>query len=58
MITQVLPKKADWIKQKCVSFDPVKNKVFIEDGSDINYKYLVVAMGIQLNYNKVCDGQI
>lgn len=50
---QVLPKKADWIKQSCVSFDPENNKIQTDDGKFISYKYLIVAMGIQLNYNAV-----
>ena len=50
---QVLPEKADWIQSKVTSFRPDQNKVITEDGSEINYEYLVVAMGLQLNYNKV-----
>lgn len=52
-MSKVLPKKADWIKQRCVEFDPDKNTVTTEDGKKINYKYLVVALGIQLNYDKI-----
>lgn len=50
---QVLPKKADWIKQRVVSFDPANNKVMTDDGQEINYQYLVVALGLQLNFSKV-----
>ncbi|CAL4164288.1 unnamed protein product, partial [Meganyctiphanes norvegica] len=52
-MADVLPKKADWIKQKVTDFDPQNNKVTTEDGQDIHYEYLVVALGIQLNYNVV-----
>lgn len=50
---QVLPKKADWIKQRAVGFDPHNNKVMTEDGQEVNYEFLVVALGLQLNYNQV-----
>eukprot|EP00096_Caligus_rogercresseyi_P012124 TRINITY_DN4994_c0_g1_i1.p1 TRINITY_DN4994_c0_g1~~TRINITY_DN4994_c0_g1_i1.p1 ORF type:complete len:434 (-),score=68.13 TRINITY_DN4994_c0_g1_i1:126-1427(-) len=52
-MSTVLPKKADWIQQKAMNFKPEENKVVIEDGTEIEYEYLVVAMGIQLNYNKI-----
>lgn len=53
LMGDVLPKKADWIKQKVTSFDPSNNCVITEDGQDIHYEYLVVALGIQINYNVV-----
>ncbi|XP_013409111.1 sulfide:quinone oxidoreductase, mitochondrial [Lingula anatina] len=49
----VLPKQCDWIKQKAASFDPHKCTVTTDNGDEIKYQYLVVAMGIQLNYNKI-----
>ncbi|XP_047501361.1 sulfide:quinone oxidoreductase, mitochondrial-like [Penaeus chinensis] len=52
-MSKVLPKKADWIKQRVVAFDPANNKVMTDDGQEINYQYLVVALGLQLNYNKI-----
>ncbi|XP_064107561.1 sulfide:quinone oxidoreductase, mitochondrial-like [Macrobrachium nipponense] len=52
-MSEVLPKKADWIKEKVVSFDPHNNKVITNDGQEINYEYLVVALGIQLNFDKI-----
>nr|XP_040582094.1 sulfide:quinone oxidoreductase, mitochondrial-like isoform X2 [Lepeophtheirus salmonis] len=52
-MASVLPKNADWIKQKVTGFKPDKNIVITQDGSEIEYEYLVVAMGIQLNYDKI-----
>lgn len=49
----VLPKSADWIKQSVASFDPDNNKVTTDNGDVISYEFLVVAMGLQLNYNQV-----
>ncbi|XP_071518937.1 sulfide:quinone oxidoreductase, mitochondrial isoform X2 [Panulirus ornatus] len=52
-MSKVLPKNAEWIKQRVVSFDPNNNKVMTEDGQEISYEYLVVALGIQLNYDQI-----
>ena len=49
----MLPKKAEWIKQGVVSFDPENCKLTTTEGDEISYEYLVVAMGLQLNYNQV-----
>lgn len=49
----VLPKSADWIKQSVASFDPENSKVITDIGDVISYEFLVVAMGLQLNYNLV-----
>eukprot|EP00095_Tigriopus_kingsejongensis_P008451 maker-scaffold18_size714446-snap-gene-1.15 protein:Tk08451 transcript:maker-scaffold18_size714446-snap-gene-1.15-mRNA-1 annotation:"sulfide:quinone mitochondrial precursor" len=49
----VLPKKADWIKDKAMTFDPDNCKVTTQNGDVISYEYLVVAMGLQLNYDQV-----
>ncbi|KAL7641001.1 UNVERIFIED_CONTAM: hypothetical protein RMT77_008138 [Armadillidium vulgare] len=47
---EVLPKKADWIKQKVVGFKPEENKVVLEDQSEVGYDFLIVSLGLQLNY--------
>ena len=49
----MLPKDAEWIKQSVVSFDPDHNKLTTSEGDEISYEFLVVAMGLQLNYNEV-----
>ena len=49
----VLPKNADWIKSKVVSFDPDQSKLSTSEGDDISYEYLVIAMGMQLRYEDV-----
>ncbi|CAG5131911.1 unnamed protein product [Candidula unifasciata] len=50
---EVLPKTCDWIKEKAVTFNPKENYIVLESGAKIEYQYLVVAMGIQLDYDKV-----
>jgi sulfide:quinone oxidoreductase len=49
----VMPKGVNWIKKRITSFTPDKNAIQTEDGSEINYDYLVVAPGIQLNWHEI-----
>ena len=49
----VLPSKAQWIKDRVVVFHPQQNQLVTASGEEIDYEYLVVAMGLQLDYNKV-----
>lgn len=49
----VLPSKAEWIKDKVVGFDPDNSKVMTQNGDEISYEFLVVAMGLQLNFDLV-----
>ncbi|XP_033725410.1 sulfide:quinone oxidoreductase, mitochondrial-like [Pecten maximus] len=49
----VLPAKCDWIESKAVKFDPVNQKVTTASGEEVGYDYLVVAMGLQLNFDKI-----
>ena len=49
----VLPKQAKWLKTKAVSFDSENNKVVTENGDEISYEYLVIAMGLSLDYGQV-----
>ncbi|CAG0888951.1 unnamed protein product, partial [Cyprideis torosa] len=49
----VLPSKATWIRDKAVEFRPEENVVVTGKGQKISYDYMVVAMGIQLNYGKI-----
>ncbi|GFR73238.1 sulfide:quinone oxidoreductase, mitochondrial-like [Elysia marginata] len=50
---QVLPSSIDWIQDKAVKFDPENNNLELSSGDKVKYDYLVVAMGIQLDYDKV-----
>lgn len=49
----VIPSQAKWIKEKVVSFQPEQNQVTLGDGSLLSYEYMVVAPGIQLNWDEV-----
>ena len=50
---QVIPRGAHWIKQKVVGFMPEQNAVQLDNDDTVNYKYLVIAPGIQLNWSAV-----
>eukprot|EP00088_Acartia_fossae_P059210 TRINITY_DN7002_c0_g1_i1.p1 TRINITY_DN7002_c0_g1~~TRINITY_DN7002_c0_g1_i1.p1 ORF type:complete len:451 (+),score=110.01 TRINITY_DN7002_c0_g1_i1:32-1354(+) len=49
----LLPKEATWFKQKVASFQPDENSVTLESGDKISYDFMVVAVGLQLRYDKV-----
>lgn len=49
----VLPVLAKWVKDKAAKFDPKANKVMTKNGDVIEYEYMVVATGLQLNYDKI-----
>lgn len=49
----VLPQKAKWLQAKAVEFQPDNNTVTTSMGNTIHYDILLIATGLQLNYNKV-----
>ncbi|KAK7479537.1 hypothetical protein BaRGS_00029254 [Batillaria attramentaria] len=51
--SSVLPSQCVWIKDSAASFDPKNNSLTTAGGKKIEYEYLVVAMGLQLNYSHV-----
>ena len=51
----VMPKGATWIRQAATAFRPDENIVVLGDGSEVEYDVLVVAPGIQLDWDRT-DG--
>src|SRR5688572_32733658 len=49
----VMPKGVKWIKQKVVSFQPESSSIVLDNHETIGYDFLVVAPGIQLNWNEI-----
>ena len=47
------PYNASWIKEKCASFQPEQNQITLESGQVVEYGYLIVAPGIQLDWHKI-----
>lgn len=52
-MADVLPQKAKWLQEKAVEFQPANNTVTTSGGNTIHYDILLIATGLQLNYNKV-----
>ena len=51
--SSVMPQGVQWIKEYCESFQPESNQVTLKNGQQINYDYLIVAPGIQLNWSAI-----
>ncbi|XP_044294763.1 sulfide:quinone oxidoreductase, mitochondrial isoform X2 [Varanus komodoensis] len=49
----VVPSGVTWIQSKVQKLDPDKNCVYLENNQKISYKYLIIALGLQLHYEKV-----
>lgn len=49
----LMPDKATWIKQAADSFQPDDNQVTLANGDKVGYKYLVVAAGLKLDWDKI-----
>lgn len=45
-----MPRGVEWIREAVAEFDPVGNKVVTDTGRQVPYDFLVVAVGIELNY--------
>lgn len=50
---EVLPKDALWLKDTVTEIDPKKNQVTTDKGDTVKYEYMVVATGIELDFDKV-----
>jgi sulfide:quinone oxidoreductase len=49
----VMPKGVDWIQDAAADIDPADRKVILGSGRHVTYDHLVVAPGIQLDWDKV-----
>ncbi|QRG68356.1 FAD/NAD(P)-binding oxidoreductase [Brevibacillus choshinensis] len=49
----VIPKGAAWVQDAVTEFRPNENAIVLASGSKLNYDYLVVAAGIQIDWDKV-----
>lgn len=52
-MAEVLSPLTKWVKDKAEKFDPKNNTVTTKNGDTIEYDYMVVAAGLQLNYEKI-----
>ncbi|CAG0904828.1 unnamed protein product [Darwinula stevensoni] len=49
----VLPKGVHWIRDSAVKFDPDNKRVHTGSGDQISYEYMVIAMGVALDFHQV-----
>lgn len=49
----LIPKGVAWIRKGAVSVDPDARTVELDDGSNLEYEYLVMCPGIQLDWAKI-----
>ena len=54
-MARVIPNGVKWIQRSAQSVDPSANRVVLDDGSQVGYRWLVVAAGIQLDWDRI-DG--
>ena len=50
---EYIPKGVAWISESVREFKPDSNSVVIADGTEVTYDFLVVALGIQLDWGKI-----
>jgi len=51
--TDFVPDSVNWVKDEVTVFDPDNNKVTTAKNGDISYDYLVVATGLEYNYEGI-----
>lgn len=49
----VIPPNCEWIQNKVAKFNPEENSIHLENNDQLNYKYLVVSLGLQLQFEKI-----
>lgn len=49
----LIPAGVHWHKTKATGFDPESNQIELADGKKISYDYLVMATGIEINFNEI-----
>lgn len=52
-LESVLPPSIKWIQDSAECFEPGQNTVYTNNGATIVYDFMVVAVGLQNDYDKV-----
>lgn len=52
-MSSLIPPQAKWLQTAVSKFNPEENTVETSDGKKIGYDYLIVALGLQMNFNAV-----
>lgn len=53
--SRYVPRGVNWVKQAATGFDPANNRLSLADGSQLDYDYLEVCTGMELNWDAI-DG--
>ncbi|XP_076764864.1 sulfide:quinone oxidoreductase, mitochondrial-like [Xylocopa sonorina] len=48
-----LPKNGKWLQENVMSFEPTQNQVTTSNGDVVQYEIMIVAMGLQLYWEKI-----
>jgi len=49
----VMPRRATWIQDAVAEFQPAQNSLRTRDGRTISYDWLVIAAGLQINWDQI-----
>jgi len=49
----LIPRGINWLKNRVSGFLPDQNQIKLEDGKSIDYDYLIVCPGIQINWQEI-----
>lgn len=52
-MASVIPKGVTWLKTAATDIDPTSQKVHLDNGTAISYEWLVVAPGLQLDWDRI-----
>ena len=52
-MASLIPPQAKWLNTSVSQFLPDQNMIITANGKKIGYEYLVVALGLQVNFDKV-----
>ncbi|ADN09403.1 NAD(P)/FAD-dependent oxidoreductase [Sulfurimonas autotrophica] len=50
---ELLEDKVEWLKEHIIAFHPKNNSLTTDKSGDISYDYLVVALGVEYNYEAI-----
>jgi len=50
---QVHPPGVHWVQEACQTFDPERNTITLSGGEQLEYEVLIVAAGLQQNFDKI-----
>ncbi len=51
--SEVIPPGVKWIRQRVTEILPTQNRIRLDNAMELDYSFLVIAAGIQLNWNEV-----